>query len=196
MTRHLSMLAVLTLTMACNNVSKDQVEKADSANRVNRQNDTVSDKKVAITTGKAGTEFLVRAMDAGLMELTLGNIARQKAVNKRVRDCGDMIVRDHAEAGDKIKSLAAARTVALPSMTGDDNAKIIGRINSRKNGQFDKAYIDQMVDDHQKNIKDFETASDNVDDSEIRSFIGATLPVLRKHLDSCKAIQRWLDEKH
>jgi len=95
MSTQLSVLLMLALTIACNNGEKDSVEKADSANKVNRENDTVPEKKAAITTGKAGTEFLVKATDAGLMETALGTIAMKKAANKRVRDFGEMTLSVH-----------------------------------------------------------------------------------------------------
>jgi putative membrane protein len=194
MPHQFTMLMVLALTIACNNGEKDSVEKADSANKVNRENDTVPEKKVAITTGKAGAEFLVRATDAGLMEIALGTIAMKKAANKRVRDFGEMTLKEHTNIDEIIKSLADARTVTIPTMTSDENAKIIGRINEKKDTAFDKAYINRVVEEHKKAVREFETASNNVDDSEIRSFITATLPILRRHLDSCKAIQEWFHE--
>jgi putative membrane protein len=46
-----------------------------------------------------------------------------------------------------------------------------------------------MVDDHKKDIEEFEDAEKKITDTEIRQFINNTLPVLRKHLDSCKLIQ-------
>ena len=189
MSTHLPLLAVLVLAIACNSGGKDSVEKADSANRANRENDTVPEKKSAITTGKAGTEFLVKVMDAGLMEIALGTSAMKKAADKRVRDFGEMTLKDQTEVNEKIKGLAAARTVAIPTTTSDENGKIIGRINGYSDTAFDKAYIRRMSEIYNEEIKNFETASSNVDDSEIRSFITATLPVLRKHLDSCHSIQ-------
>ncbi|MCW3120018.1 MAG: hypothetical protein JWM28_4100, partial [Chitinophagaceae bacterium] len=190
------LLTGMVLFMACNNESKDSVEKADSANRVNLDSNAASNGKAATAVSKTGADFLVKAMEGGMMEVKLGNIAKLKSKNKRVQDFGNMMIVDHSAAGEKIKDLASAGTVTLPGMTGDEKSKMIRDLNEKKASDFDKAYIDAMVDDHKEDIKEFESASDKVEDADIRGFIMATLPVLRKHLDSCTAIQESLEKKH
>ena len=71
---------------------------------------------------------------------------------------------------------------------------MISKLSEKKD--FDKEYIDTMVDDHKKDIKEFEKMSSDVQDGDIRTFITNTLPVLRKHLDSCTAIQGSLKMMH
>ena len=45
-----------------------------------------------------------------------------------------------------------------------------------------------MVDDHQKTVDKFEKASKNSKDAELKAWVDKTLPTLRMHLDSAKAI--------
>ena len=64
---------------------------------------------------------------------------------------------------------------------------------SKKSGRdFDRAYMNAMVKDHQEDIKAFETAEKKVTDTEVKAFISNTLPILHIHLDSAKAIQKRL----
>ncbi len=51
-----------------------------------------------------------------------------------------------------------------------------------------KAYMSMMVDDHQKDIDQFEKASNKANDANLKAFASKALPVLRMHLDSAKAI--------
>ncbi|MES1219206.1 MAG: DUF4142 domain-containing protein [Bacteroidota bacterium] len=187
-------IAAATLA-ACNNSSNDAVQKADSANRAKRDSNAVTDGKAPITADKATSDFLVDATDGGIMEVDLGNIAKVKAQNSRVKSFGEMMIKDHTDANSKIKELAAARTVTLPTRVSDDKAGMIGKINGKDLKDFDKAYIDMMVDDHKKDIKEFEDAGNKITDPEIQQFINNTLPVLRKHLDSCSLIQDALKRK-
>ena len=183
-------LCVMILLMACNNNdSKDAVEKADSANKAKADTTKNEESKATISVNKTDADFLVKAMEGSLMEVELGHLAKQKSQNKRVQHFGDMMVEDHGAAGEKIKSLGSSLNVTLPHMTGDEKSKDIRDLNEKKSTNFDKAYIDDMVDDHKKDIKEFESASNNVENADIRAFIMATLPVLRRHLDSCTAIQ-------
>jgi putative membrane protein len=45
-----------------------------------------------------------------------------------------------------------------------------------------------MVNDHEKDIKEFEKAGNNLKDADVKNFAMKTLPTLQKHLDSAKAI--------
>jgi putative membrane protein len=60
---------------------------------------------------------------------------------------------------------------------------------SKKSGkEFDRAYMKMMVDDHQEDIKAFEKSSNDAKDADIKAFASKTLPTLRMHLDSAKAV--------
>jgi putative membrane protein len=52
---------------------------------------------------------------------------------------------------------------------------------------FDRAWLEQMVEDHQTDIAAFQKAGKSVTDPDLKNFITKTLPVLQKHL---KAVQQ------
>ena len=189
------LLTGLTLAAACNNNSADSVEKADSANTAKRDSNNTTNGKAAIAADKETSGFLVKATDGGIMEVDLGNIARVKGQNARVKAFGEMMITDHSAANNQIKQLAAARNVEIPSRVSNEKADMIGKINKKELKDFDKAYIDMMVDDHKEDIKEFEEAAGKVTDTEVKQFINNTLPVLRRHLDSCTLIQQALKNR-
>jgi putative membrane protein len=47
-----------------------------------------------------------------------------------------------------------------------------------------------LIDDHQDCIKRYERAANRTEDAEIQTFASQTLPGLRMHLDSAKAIEK------
>jgi len=67
-------------------------------------------------------------------------------------------------------------------------------ICKKKNGKdFDKAYINMMVDDHKKVISSFEDESKKGSDADIRAFADSTLHTLRHHLqeaEKCKKMEK------
>jgi putative membrane protein len=78
----------------------------------------------------------------------------------------------------------------LPDSVGADHRKKIDNLEKKSGKDFDKAYIDAMVDGHQSTVNDFEKASNNTKDPDIKAWVDKTLPTLRMHLDSAKAIQK------
>lgn len=178
------------LLLACNNEGKDSVDKADSANAAKM--DSGSTTSQTLQTDEASSSFLVKAADGGMTEVRLGELAQQKATDKKVKDYGTMLLHDHATANDKVKALAAQRNVTLPDAPGNTNQETIDKLAKRTGKDFDKAFMDAMERDHQKDIDMFKDASNKVNDADVKAFVDNTIPTLQMHLDSAKAIRKAL----
>lgn len=178
------------LLLACNNEGKDSVEKADSANEAKMDSNSTTSQ--TLQTDEAASSFMVKAADGGMTEVRLGELAQQKATNQQVKDYGTMLIHDHSAANDKVKALAAQRNVTLPTAPGNEHQESIDKLAKRTGKDFDKAFIDAMVDDHEKDISMFKDASNKVNDADVKSFVDNTLPTLQMHLDHAKTIQKSL----
>jgi putative membrane protein len=187
----LFILALPLLLMACNNETKDSVDTADSINQVKEEKADSTGKSI-IHTDPESTDFLVKAADGGMAEINLGELAQQKATHDMVKSYGTMMVNDHSAAHNQVKTLAAQRNVTLPASLSEINQKLIDDLMKKSGSDFDRSYMRVMIDDHQHDIKEFEKALAAVKDVEVRTFIDNTLPILRRHLDSAKAIQKSL----
>lgn len=182
-------LLITTLIIAgCNNASKDSVEKADSANKAN--NIDSPGVKQPVMADAETSSFLVKAANGGMMEVQLGQIAQEKGLDQKVKDFGAMMVHDHSAVNDQVKMLAAQRNVTLPDSISDENKKEVKELSKKVGQAFDKAYVSAMVKGHEATIDLFEKAGDKVNDAEVKKFISNTLPKVRAHLDSVKAIQK------
>lgn len=155
-------------------------DSVDSAQAVN---------KVTAPVDKASSDFAVEAANGGMMEVELGKMAQEKAINQRVKDFGAMMVRDHGKANDELKALAASKNITLPDSVGDDHHDHIMDMSKKSGKDFDKAYIDMMVSDHNDDVDKFEKAASDLTDPDLKTFASSTLPTLRAHQDSAKAIQ-------
>jgi len=183
MKKILSLFLTLGILSACNEGGKDSVEKADSANEAKADNTPE-----AVKVDEATSEFLVKAADGGLAEVEAGKLAEQKASNSRVKSFATMMVSDHTGANAEVKSLAAARNITLPTAPSEDNQQKSAKVNEKTGKDFDKAYMEMMVDDHKKTIDLFEKAENNCKDEEVKTFIRNTLPKLKKHLNAADSI--------
>ena len=175
------MLALSAWTFgACNNEAKDDsVEKAEEANEAKESTTTVKEDD---------SEFLVEAASGGMMEVEAGQLAATKAQNPRVKAFASMMVEDHTKANEELKALASGKSITLPTAVGEDHQKHITELREKSGMDFDKAYMKMMVDDHNDDVEDFQSASNNAKDESVKAFAAKTLPVLRMHLDSARAI--------
>ena len=69
------------------------------------------------------------------------------------------------------------------------NFPAMNDIQKKSGADFDREYIKEMVDDHEKDVNKFKrfAEEDNVD-ADLKSFASKTLPVLLMHQDSAKKI--------
>lgn len=196
MKKKLLFLLLPLALFACNNGSnKDSEEKADSANEAKSDSadnmDTTAGGNAVMPVDESTAKFLVDVADVNMTEVQLGQIAKEKATNARVKNFADMMVTDHTNATNELKTLAASKNVTLPSAISDDHQRKIDNLNKKTGKDFDKAYMDMMEDGHESTISDFKKNTDNKD-ADVKAFVNKTLPTLQMHLDSAKAIKKAL----
>ena len=64
----------------------------------------------------------------------------------------------------------------------------IKKLSEKSGKEFDRDYMSMMVKDHQDDVDKFEKMSKDGNDADLKAFATKTLPILRAHLDSAKAI--------
>lgn len=136
----------------------------------------------------ADSTFVMKAAAGGMMEVQGGETAQQNAQNDRVKSFGQMMVNDHNKANQQLQSLAAAKGLTLPAAVPEKEQKMLTQMKGQQGAAFDKHYMGMMVEDHQKDVAEFQKQASSASDPDLRSFASQTLPVLQMHLDSAKAI--------
>ncbi|CAL1518393.1 DUF4142 domain-containing protein [Chitinophaga sp. MM2321] len=173
-------LLAVWLLQSCGNANPQKDKPVDSAQDIN---------EVVKPVDNNSSEFAVEAANGSMMEVEMGKLAQEKAQNPRVKAFATMMVNDHSRAEDEIKALAAQKNITLPAELATSEKEHMDNLAKKKGKDFDKSYIDMMVDDHNKDVKAFEKASSDITDQDLKSWAGKTLPVLKTHQDSANAIQ-------
>ncbi|SRR5579884_1815421 len=134
----------------------------------------------------ADTTFAMKAAQGGIAEVKLGQLAVEKASNPDVKAFGQRMLDDHTKANDELKSIAAKEGMTLPAdMNAKDQAEY-DKLSKLSGPDFDKAYMKNMVKDHEGEVKEFQTEANHGKDPQLKSFASATLPILQSHLQMAK----------
>ena len=184
------MIALVALAFeACKSGSNNSSSSEDSSTMTKDSSSKISFSVCSVLVGFYDSTFAATAANDGMAEVAVGKIAQQKAVNPRVKAFAGMMVADHSKANDELTTIATAKNIKLPSAPDADKQKMADDLNKKSGKDFDKAYVDGMVDGHEKAVKLFTDASQNCQDSTLKAFATKTLPTLKMHLDSIKAIK-------
>jgi putative membrane protein len=136
----------------------------------------------------ADTTFAMKAAQGGMAEVKLGQLAADKATNPDVKAFGQRMVTDHTKANDDLKSVAQQEGMTLPTDVNAKQQAMYDKLSQMSGAAFDKAYVNDMLKDHEEDVKDFQKEANSGKDDQLKSFASRTLPVLQSHLDSIKQI--------
>jgi len=169
----------LLFTFAC--TKKSDETSTDTANSTTSvaASDTSGTTTTATQLSSDDQTFMQKAAPGGLAEVSLGQQVSPVAKNADAKKFADKMVTDHGKANDELKQLASTKNVPLPTDTDQEHKDAAQRVMSSKN--VDKAYMDEMVKDHDKDVKEFEDASKSAKDTDLKAWIDKTLPVLKEH---------------
>jgi putative membrane protein len=151
-----------------------------------RKTESKKDDKVA----KGDRKFIEKAAGGGMFEVQAGQLATTHAKSPEVKSYAGMLVDQHTKANDELTQLANAKGVELPAAPPRKMRREIDQLGKKNGDAFDKEFIKTAVKDHKEDIKDFEKATKDVKDPELKAWATKTLPVLKEHLAQAQKLQK------
>lgn len=133
--------------------------------------------------------FFNEAAQGGITEVQAGNIALTKAQSPQVRAFAQKMVTDHSQANAELQQIAARRSVKLPTEPTSSQKDMISKLSQMSGAEFDKEYVSEMVTDHEKDVKAFQTQAEKGTDADLKAFAAKTLPTLQAHLQMIRDIK-------
>lgn len=133
-------------------------------------------------------EFVSNAGMAGLAEVQMGNLALQNATSADVKAFAQRMVTDHSKSNEELQQLATTKGVALPAELDAGHKSALDHLTSLTGADFDKAYMQHMVEDHRKAVDLFTNGSTGAQDADLKAWAGRTLPTLQQHLQLAQTV--------
>jgi putative membrane protein len=211
--RNLALASALALAVACGNAPDGEREGGGGADGFGDDARPTPAERTG-ATGDSGrgmralseTEriFVEKVSLSNQMEVTLGNLAEDKA--------GSEEVSDHEGANRDLQSSLGGDAIRAPrpGVTSSSNqskntpppgaaaeiATMHQQIEQTRHmleglsgAAFDRAYLQEMVEHHEKDVQEFERAVQS-GNAQLRAFAERTLPTLRRHLQQARQLQQ------
>ncbi len=135
-------------------------------------------------------KFAVEATQGGQAEVTLGQLAAQKAEDPAVKQFAQRMVDDHTKANQQLNQILQQKGASVPDeAVSSSEQKEMDRLQKLSGADFDKAYVSHMLRDHKKDVKEFQNESDDAKDPDIKTFATTTLPVIQDHLKMAQDLE-------
>lgn len=138
---------------------------------------------------KADIYFLQKASYSNLAEITAGGIAAIRGSYDSVTMFGTMMVQDHSKAQKSLESLASSLNVTVPQTPDSAHRAKAAMLSNLSGHQFDTAYINAQVIDHEATIAVFQQELSGGENTQVKNFATQNLPVIQMHLQEALSIQ-------
>jgi putative membrane protein len=201
-TMFMSVVLAAAVSIGCNETARNDV--GNDIGGPDGSIGTTGDVDTAVTN--ADKDFIDDLAIAGMAEVELGKMAAEKGSNAQVKNFGKMMVDDHTMAGDKLKMVASQHNVIVPNALDETHQQLRDRLAQLSGAEFDREYMDAMVDGHEDVVDQLGSRvdeanpsavvaeqSDNVVTSAINRWAAESYPVVQKHLENAKMIASNLD---
>lgn len=169
---------------SCNNGNKPE----DSEKAAKEANEQKADNKTnAVDEGDA--KWADEVANGGMKEVEASQKALTMSMDKDVKSFAQMMVDDHTKANNELKDLAAKKNITLPSSLSDDARKDIDDMSKKTGHDFDEAYMDMMVSDHDKTVSKLQDGNNSLKDADLKAWAAKTLPVVQHHDEMAKSMK-------
>ena len=121
-----------------------------------------------------------------MLEVELGKVAVQNAQNDKVKQFGQRMIDDHGKAAEELKTVAAKDNITLPTELNAKDKAMVEKFRAMSGAAFDKAYMRDMVKDHQEDVAEFQKEASSGMNTDLKDWAGKTLPTLQDHLKMAK----------
>jgi putative membrane protein len=135
---------------------------------------------------KAEQNFINYAVPGNTKEIVWLKAGISQGHNKQLKEHAKMMLKDHLKLDSTVSAyLGNHKDLSIPSV---DTTNAVN-INDKKGADWDKAWVQKMVDDHSELLTKLQLSSSDVKDTELLSIINGTIPVVQSHLSMVKDMQ-------
>ena len=139
----------------------------------------------------AAIHFFKNGIEGSLTEIKAAEIAKNMSSNPDIIGFANMMITHHTQAVNELKKIQADKMVNSRDNISEEHERSLAALASKSGNEFDKAYIEMMIMDHEKAIELFKGVGNNTSGT-IQTFAAKTLPSLQTHLDEAKKISESL----
>lgn len=134
------------------------------------------------TLDAADVKFIKQESAAGMALVKTAGFGAQKTSREDIKAFAKMLVTDHTAANEQLAKLATSKGVETSTVINPKDAEHYQTLEKYSGTAFDKEFLTEIVRSHKKCVSNFEEASKDAKDSDVKAWATTMLPTLKTHL--------------
>ncbi len=134
-------------------------------------------------TKSADKSFLVDAAQGNLAEISMAKLALEKSQDPNIRKFATRMIHDHEMLNQQMKPISMKLGVKEPSGPSLMEKAKYEELKLKSGNDFDRAYVEAMVKDHNDDLKQFIDEVNKTADPELKTAVAKAEGVIKEHTE-------------
>jgi putative membrane protein len=152
------------------------------------QQSGASQQQASSTLSKSDQRYFADLAKANLAEIEAGKLALDKASSEAVKSYAKHMVEEHNNMLEEQRAMGQKRRAAMPSAPDDKQKRAFDKLRKLSGAEFDRAYMEQMVKDHEDAVKLVKDIASKADDPAFKAAGQKAVPEIEQHLATAKQV--------
>jgi putative membrane protein len=152
-------------------------------------------------TALTDNQFVRKALAGGKLDAELAKLAVEQSNDPQIKQFAQALVDDHSKVTKELMALKNGgtrgrdeqapeqdRTQRRNGKLPGDRPQLLERFTQLHGAEFDRAFLHQILQDHEKAVMLFDKEAKTGQDASAKSFAEKTLPTLKKHLKMAREL--------
>jgi putative membrane protein len=174
--------------------AEDQTERPGERGTSGRPTGTSGDVGAEAESGASlitdDRSFIVRAAAGSMAEVRFGHLAADKAAREEVKQFAQRMIDDHATLNEELMTVARDLELMAPHAMRPEDLEAYERISALTGAEFDRAFIQHVVQDHRQNLQLFRQHAQRAEHDGVKRFAQSKLPLLEQHYQRALELQQ------
>ncbi|TDQ10012.1 DUF4142 domain-containing protein [Pedobacter metabolipauper] len=118
-------------------------------------------------------------------EIYLAGLAAKNSQDSDVKAYGTMVAKDHNAANTELLKIAKSKNILIP----EQNQPAADALSNLTGAEFDKVFLQTMVDEHKKAVNLLEMGAKSAD-PELKAYAKMYLPTVKEHIKQIKSLKK------
>lgn len=133
-------------------------------------------------TNDKDKDFYETASQGSKAEIALAHLALQKSLNHDVRLFAQKMIHDHTKLIENMKPIAKKLGASSPEDLSLEAHAEVQKLQSLSGNEFSREYLRMMVEDHHKDLRDFQAGENETTDPVVKRNVHLAGAVIEQHV--------------
>jgi|SRR5579884_153386 len=132
--------------------------------------------------------FLTKVMASSQAEIKYSRLAEKNSNSLRVKAFATRQIVQHEKFNEQLEGIARRLDVKVPQELERDQLAVIDSLSKLSGAEFDRSYLNRIIEDREKGLKAFQEEVDKGSSEELKKLCSEALPHMERDLKRARRL--------